>query len=136
MERQMKSIARRTVLLFCFASLITLALFSAVLYQPAISYTRLIAMSWGDGRDTQALYGAYVGYEPLGKQLQVRATIYIDRPGLWWSYQHDPITLGVVATEQEAVARWGRIEWSAEGVRFGAGSQVVLFKREDLERHR
>lgn len=106
------------------------------LYGPATTYPHLVAVSWGDSKYGPALYGAYVFYEERGDQLAVRATIYIDRPTLWQRYEHDTLELGSVRNDAEAVAQWGRIAWSEQGVAFGHGDKTVQVKRADLEKHR
>jgi hypothetical protein len=120
------------LILVCLVSL----LLNLFFYPKAAAYGHLVAVSWGDSKYAPALYGVYVYCEPVGNRLQVRAVIYIDRPTLWQSYQHDIIELGLVDSDSEAVARWGQISWSADGVRVGNGDHAVLVKTTDLEKHR
>lgn len=118
-------------------TLLTLALvLLAVAWSPAQRYQNLISVSWGDGTQGKALYGAYVHAEPEGTGVRVIATIYVGRPTLWQSYEHKPIDLGLAADDIEAVSRWGRIEWSEQGVTIGAGPHARLIPRIDLENHR
>ncbi len=128
----MKKLAIPLLLLVCTASLLA----NFLLYTKANAYHNLVAVSWGDSKYAPALYGAYVYYEPDGDHLQVRATIYIDRPTLWQSYQHKTINLGQVRSDAEAVAQWGKITWSQDGVRFGTDERNVLIGTADLEKHR
>lgn len=124
-------------LIFLLAGLCAASLaLNLVLYGPAQTYPHLVAVSWGDSKYGPALYGAYVFYEERGDHLAVRAAIYIDRPTLWQRYQHDTLELGIVRTDVEAVAQWGRIDWSAQGVTFGRGDKTVQVKIADLEKHR
>jgi hypothetical protein len=97
----------------------------------SLDYTRLVAVSWGDGA-VPALYGAYVFYEPRKTQLMVRATVYIDRPTFWSGRQRETIDLGLVRDEAVAVRQWGQITWSAEGVQFGHGPQAVKVSHAEL----
>lgn len=121
--------ASLALLLIAFALL-------AMAWPPAQRYQNLIAVSWGDGTQGKALYGAYVYAEPDGAGVRVTATVYVGRPTLWQSYEHTPIVLGTAADDIEAVARWGRIAWSEQGVTFGTGADARTIPRLDLESHR
>lgn len=121
------------------ASLVLLLVAFALLaltWPSAQRYQNLIAVSWGDGTQGKALYGAYVYAEPDAAGVRVTATVYVGRPTLWQSYEHTPVVLGTAADDIEAVARWGRIAWSEQGVTFGAGAHARTIPRLDLENHR
>lgn len=131
LPRRLKLLLAACVLALAFAA----ALLSVV-WPPAQRYQNLIAVSWGDGTQGKALYGAYVYAQPDAAGVRVIATIYIGRPTLWQSYERTPITLGVAPTDIDAVARWGQVAWSAQGVTFGVGPYAHRIARSDLERHR
>jgi hypothetical protein len=95
---------------------------------------RVVAMSWGDGAYGKAFYGAHVYLEPVSGGYSVQARVYIGRGD--GAYFHDIGELGRVATAEEAVARWGRVEWSEDGLRLGEGEGSFFLPRAALERHR
>ncbi|MFZ6674184.1 hypothetical protein [Undibacterium sp. Xuan67W] len=128
----MKKFVLALLIVVCCASL----LLNLKMASTTAQYSHLVAVSWGDSKYAPALYGAYVFTEPKDKARVVRATVYIDRPSFWISEQHQTIDLGIVQDDAEAVARWGKILWSDEGVQFGYDKQTVLIKRADLESHR
>ena len=94
---------------------------------------RVVAISWGDGSYGPAFYGAHVYLEPRGDVYSVHAQVFIGRGN---GYRHELGELGEVAHPEAAVARWGRLEWSEDGLRIGTGPDAVFFPREKLERHR
>ena len=51
-------------------------------------------------------------------------------------YVHDCGELGRVATADEAVERWGFIEWKNDGLHLGSGKDHFFLERSQLERHR
>lgn len=126
----------RLLLAACVLALAFAAALLSVVWPPAQRYQNLIAVSWGDGTQGKALYGAYVYAQPDAAGVRVTATIYIGRPTLWQSYEHDPITLGVAPTDIDAVARWGQISWSEQGLTIGTGPHAVTIARSQLEHHR
>jgi hypothetical protein len=98
---------------------------------------QLVAVSWGDGRNIAAFYGAYVYYEPRADgQLDVKLRVSIDRPTPDFRYEHLARALGVAKNPADAVARWGLITWNDAGLSVGTGSDVYHFPRSELERHR
>jgi hypothetical protein len=94
---------------------------------------QLVAVSWGDGRYGPAFYGAYVSAVPSDGGYSVRAHVKIGR-GSWMI--HDCGELGRVRTSEEAVARWGKVEWRDDGLHIGTGSDQYFLARKDLESHR
>jgi len=104
---------------------------------PRASFSdRLVAVSWGGGPQGQALYGAYVVLEPAPVGLEVVLLIYIDRPTAWIRQTMGPIKLGTVASDEEAVRRWGRLAWEDRGLVVGTGPESRLIPAADLSRHR
>src|SRR5207249_1864396 len=83
---------------------------------------RVVAMSWGDGKYGPAFYGAHVYLEPQGSHFIVRARVHIGRSQGWFTDFHDCGILGTVATEEEAVAHWGTIQWRDDGLQIGTGA--------------
>jgi len=94
---------------------------------------RIVAMSWGDGGYGPAFYGAHVYLVPLTSGYSVRARVYIGRG---CDYYHDCGELGTVQTDTEAVARWGTIDWQADGLHIGSGPDSYFLARAKLESHR
>lgn len=110
---------------------------SVYFYRVATRLDKLVAVSWGDGKFGQALYGAYVFYEEKDGQLVVKLSVRIDRGSFWGQYAHDVRTLGIVKDPVEAVTRWGALSWSDQGLRVGSPSgPTYLFPRAELEQHR
>jgi hypothetical protein len=97
---------------------------------------RVVAISWGDGRYGEAFYGAHVYLEPRDDGYAVQARVYVGRSTGWLTYSHDIGELGRVASAQEAVARWGEVQWSAEGLRLGKGEGSYFLPRAEFENHR
>lgn len=99
---------------------------------------RLVMVSWGDGAHGEALYGAYVYYEPAAYgRLAVKLSVQIGRGDAWGGYQHDERLLGMVADVNEAVALWGAVAWTEDGLVVGVpGKARHVFPRAELERHR
>jgi hypothetical protein len=91
-----------------------------------------IAINWGDGRYGPAFYGAHVYVEPVGDAYSVQARVLISRG----NYYHDMGELGRVVRLEEAVARWGRLEWTEDGLHVGSGADRVFLPRQQLENHR
>lgn len=94
---------------------------------------RVIAMSWGDGRHGPGFYGAHVYLEPIEEGFAVRARVFLGRGN---DYFHDLGELGQAATDHEAVARWGQVEWKPDGLHLGEGSRGFFLPRGVLENHR
>ena len=94
---------------------------------------RVVAMSWGDGKYGAAFYGAQVYLEPQAIGYSVRAQVFLGRGNRCF---HDCGELGSVATDAEAVARWGTIEWQAEGLQIGTGVDRYFLPRAQFENHR
>jgi hypothetical protein len=94
---------------------------------------RIIAIKWGDGKYGPAFYGAHVYLEPAGGGYSVRACVYIGRGA---QYFHDCGVLGTAKSDAEAVARWGAIDWRADGLRIGTGADEYFLPRAELENHR
>lgn len=92
-----------------------------------------MAVSWGDGKFGPAFYGAYVYLEPVATGYVVRARVAIGRGN---GYFHDCGELGRTASEAEAVAQWGKIEWHEDGLHIGNGTNHYFLKRTELENHR
>jgi hypothetical protein len=110
---------------------------SAYFYRAAARMDNLVAVSWGDGKYGKALYGAYVFYEPKDGQLAVKLSVRIDRGSFWSQYAHDTRTLGIVRDPVEAVAIWGVVTWTEEGLKIGTPpGPTHLFPRNELEQHR
>lgn len=94
---------------------------------------RLIGVAWGGGRYGPAFYGAYVEIVPVDTGYSVQAYIRI---GHGMNYVQDCGELGRVKTREEAVARWSRIEWRADGLHIGQGSDEYFLPQEKVETHR
>lgn len=94
---------------------------------------RIVAMSWGDSKYGSALYGAQVFLEPQSPGYAVVARVAIGRGG---GYYHDLGELGRVATDKEAVAKWGKIDWREDGLHIGSGTNQYFLTRTRLENHR
>ena len=94
---------------------------------------RVVAMSWGDGKYGAAFYGAHVYLEPQASGYSVQARVYLGRDN---DSFHNCGELGKVATDSDAVARWGKIDWRADGLYIGTGTNHYFLAREQLENHR
>ena len=92
---------------------------------------RVVAVSWGDAPHTKAYYGAFVYLRERSQGYSVRARVYLGRDGATF---HDCGELGKVSTPAEAVDRWGKIEWAAEGVQIGGGTNRFFLARAELEK--
>jgi hypothetical protein len=92
---------------------------------------RVVAVSWGDAPRAKAHYGAFVYLRQKPEGYSVRARVYLGREGVAF---HDCGELAVVKTPAEAVERWGRIEWSANGLQIGSGSDRLFVSRAELEK--
>ncbi len=92
-----------------------------------------LAVAWSDGVGDATIYGAHVYVEPHmdGKTrgLAVRLRVFIgrDKRTQRFTARHE---LGVVGTHAEALSKWGRAAWSADGLRVGAvpGAEFFLPK--------
>jgi hypothetical protein len=137
-RRPWRSIATKAA--FAALALGTLASMAAAmhLYTYAHRFNRLVAVSWGqvDPHAPPALYGAYVWLDGREPNLRATLSIYIGRPSTVLSYRFDDRDLGTVPSEEEAVARWGDIRWSAEGLHVGQGHAGVLMPAAELTNHR
>ena len=95
---------------------------------------RVVAMSWGDGKYGKAFYGAEVYLVPTADRYSVRGRVWIGRGG---GYFHDLGELGTVTQSEDAVVKWGKIEWSDAGLTIGPGApNPVVIPRAKLESHR
>ncbi|NRF66892.1 hypothetical protein HLB44_07845 [Aquincola sp. S2] len=110
--------------------------FNLLLYPKARQHTRLVAVSWGDGPGAPALYGAYVWVDGDAPQMRALLTVFIDRPSLWASYEHETRVLGPVDSPEQAVQQWGRLRWDGEGLHVGIPPRAVTIPASELQRHR
>jgi hypothetical protein len=138
-----RSRPRRSMTMKVLAALLAIGMLAALasaarLHTNADRFNRLVAVSWGqsDPNGRPALYGAYVWLDGREPSLRAMLTIYISRPSLAVSYQFDDRDLGSVSSAEEAVARWGDIAWSAQGLRVGRGHAAVLVPADELTNHR
>ena len=92
---------------------------------------RVVAVSWGDAARAKAYYGAFVYLRQKPEGYSVRARVYLGREGVAF---HDCGELAVVKTPAEAVERWGKIEWSVDGLQIGSGSDRFFVSRAELEK--
>jgi hypothetical protein len=108
------------------------------LYLQAQELQHLVVASWGDSKYGKAFYGARVYYvEDAGKPLTVWLDVQIDRGSVWTQYRHDPRLLGEAANPADAVAKWGQLEWTAQGLQVGRSPRMShLFPTAELENHR
>jgi hypothetical protein len=108
------------------------------LYQQAQQLHHQVVAGWGDSKYGKAFYGARVYYvEDAGKPLKVWLVVQIDRGSAWTQYSHNPRLLGEAASPADAVAKWGQLEWTAQGLQVGRSGQAsYLFPTSDLENHR
>jgi hypothetical protein len=134
---------RRTMPFKVFLALLVFALCIALLatvmlHKRAQRFNQLVAVSWGqsDPNGPPALYGAYVWLDGQAPRQRATLSVYIDRPSLLASYQFDDRDLGPVINAEDAVARWGQVRWSAEGLRIGQGPQSLLIPAAELAKHR
>ncbi len=95
--------------------------------------SKLVAVSWGDGKYGKAFYGAFVYLESADGGQSVKAQVQIGRGNPMY---HECGELGRVATAEEAVAKWGRIEWLEDGLHIGTGTNAYFLPRAKLEAHR
>lgn len=102
-----------------------------VLDTPDLS--KLLAVSWGDGKYGKAFYGAIVYLEPATFGQRVKARVQIGRGNPMF---HECGELGRAATAEEAVAKWGKIDWQDDGLHIGTGTNAFFLPRAKLESHR
>ncbi len=95
--------------------------------------SKLVAVSWGDGKYGKAFYGAFVYLEPREGGQSVKAQVQIGRGNPMF---HECGELGHVATAEEAVAKWGKIDWQDDGLHIGTGTNAFFLPRAKLESHR
>lgn len=129
---------KKTVfVLLLVPSLVSLCL-GVSLYERMAREERLVAVSWGDGKYGEAMYGAYVYLgNATDDAVEVKATIHIGRDTFFASQEYDLGVIGSAKDEVEAVKRWGRVTWKDDGVEFGgeAGRSYWL-PRAAFESHR
>ena len=101
-------------------------------YENMAALERTIAIMWGDGKYGPAFYGAHVYMIPQNNDFSVRARVMIGEAGYW----HDCGELGRAESRPEAVAKWGTINWRADGLRIGAGENEHFTPRQRIESHR
>jgi hypothetical protein len=94
---------------------------------------RLVAVSWGDGKYGPAFYGAFVYLVSEGGGYSVRARVALGRGN---DSFHECGELGKVRTDEDAVARFGRVVWRNEGLYIGQPGGEYFLPRAHLERHR
>ena len=71
---------------------------------------------------------AIVYLQPGSDDKEVMMTLYFGRDRRW---QYGARTLDWVQTREEAVVKWGQIEWRADGLHVGSGTnQFFLARRE------
>jgi hypothetical protein len=103
-------------------------------HQEAERIDHVVAMSWGDGRYGKAFYGAHVYLISSGQEYEVHARVLLGRGN---DYFHDLGLLGRVATPEDAVTQFGKIEWRPDGLHIGDGQNFPVFlERARLESHR
>lgn len=128
---------RRYILLFTILSVSLFVGYTAGWLQAnGLSTTRLdrvVVMSWGDGKSVASFYGAHVYLELAKGGYSVRARVYIGRG---YGYFQDCGELGTVQTADEAVARWGTINWQEDGLHIGNGTNQFFLAKTQLENHR
>jgi hypothetical protein len=95
---------------------------------------RIVTVSWGDASDTKAFYGAYVYLYPKDPGYSVRARVYMGHDNNNVFYYCGE--LGLVRSEAEAVAQWGRIDWRADGLHIGSGTNHYFVAIAELDRFR
>lgn len=95
--------------------------------------SKLLAVSWGDGKYGKAFYGAVVYLEPVAGGQAVKAQVQIGRGNPMF---HECGEIGRAATAEEALAKWGKIEWKDSGLHIGSGAKAYFLPRSILESHR
>jgi hypothetical protein len=71
---------------------------------------------------------------PAAAGHSVRARIWI---GSGNNAQYDVGEIGVVATHEEAVERWGHLDWQSDGLHIGQGrDKDLVVPRSQIESHR
>jgi hypothetical protein len=94
---------------------------------------RLVAVSWGDGSYGPAFYGAFVYLVSEDDGYSVRARVALGRGN---DYFHECGEIGKVPTDEDAVARFGRVVWRTEGLYIGQPGGEYFLPRAQLESHR
>lgn len=98
------------------------------------AHDRTIAMSWGDGKYGKNFYGAHVYLVPEGDEYSVRARVLIG-PGN--NYYDDFQEIGRAKSVQEAIDRFGKIQWDEQGLKIGDPEKGGFYRpRVRLESHR
>ena len=96
---------------------------------PQAETDNVLAMAWGDGGYGKAFYGAQAYVEPKGGRFEVHAVIRIGHGN---DYFNDCGLLDTVDTFEEAVQKWGKIEWRPDGVHIGS----YFLPQSKIESHR
>ncbi|MCL2876739.1 MAG: hypothetical protein FWF12_10760 [Betaproteobacteria bacterium] len=107
-------------------------LYSSISHRPFQYVDKTIAISWGDGKNDKAFYGAQVYLVPMKNGFSVRARVIIHDSSRW----HDCGELGIVETKEKAVAQWSHIDWQPEGLYIGTGENRHFTPRKRIESHR
>ena len=116
-----------------FVTAVTLAFAAGSRFGKQRGEEQLLAVAWGDGKYGPGFYGAYVFLEPALTGYRVRARVAIGRGNGMF---HDCGEIGQSPSHEDAVARFGTIEWSAAGLGIGPGPPRYFLPRTELERHR
>src|SRR5262245_31667681 len=107
--------------------------FAAGLYTAVIGDSRrlerAVGLRWDDTQGNVARAQAHVYLEPKSREKEVMFAFYFARDRRWI---YGPRTLGWAQTKEEAVAKWGQIEWRVEGLYVGAGTNRFFLSRDQL----
>jgi hypothetical protein len=95
--------------------------------------SKLLAVSWGDGKYGKAFYGAFAYLKPVAGGQAVKAQVQIGRGNPMF---HECGEIGRAATAEEALAKWGKIDWQDDGLHIGTGTNAYFLPRAKLESHR
>ena len=90
---------------------------------------RAVALRWDDTQSNVAQAQAHVYLKPGSHKEEVKLAVYFGRDRRW---TYGPRTLGWVRTREEAVVRWGQIEWRADGLYVGTGPNQFFVTRDHL----
>ena len=121
---------KKTTAAMVIGSVIVLA-FAAGFFTSIIGdfrrFESAVALRWDDTQSNVAQAQAHVYLEAGSHEKEVRLAVYFGRERKWI---YGPRTLGWVQTREEAVVRWGQIEWRADGLYVGTGTNQFFLKRD------
>ncbi len=86
-----------------------------------VEFGQLVVAAWSESRFRAGPYGAYVHFEPAGHYNKLVLNIYSHEKSLRLRYSW---VMGSVLSHEQAVARFGTIEWREDGLHIGTKASL------------